>query len=185
MTISIKRAAVALVLTSGTWGLPSHVVGQAPTGPIGALLTFVREDVRRSVPPEMRPYEVGRLFVSVSSEARARDALGTLEERQAEGLGVTLVEHSMDAGLLLEDERGQYVRDDGLWVAIGSVDDAGDDLADHPEDALAITLSYFVTYRRPATRSMVCLVSWRIVVRPTDKDGSGWEVVETRRKGTC
>ncbi|MGH7468787.1 MAG: hypothetical protein ACRENP_12590 [Longimicrobiales bacterium] len=92
MTVSGKRAALLLLVASSTWAPSDYLIGQEPRGAIDVLFTFVREDARKAVPPEMRPYNIRRMFLMVSRNAPGRDALGPLDKRNLERLGVTLVD---------------------------------------------------------------------------------------------
>ena len=185
MTISRKRAGLILLVALSTWARSDHLLGQERPSPIGAVVAFVEEDVRTTVPREMRPYDIGRMFLRVGPGVSGRGALGRLDQQNLERLGVALVEVDRSE-MLLAGEGGQYVRDDGVYVVINSVDREKDGRVDQPEAALAIKFSYYVTFRWPGKGPpMICFHEWRIVVRPTGAGEEGWEVVEARRLGIC
>lgn len=80
---------------------------------------------------------------------------------------------SSGSDVLLEDEAGRHVRDDGVYVSVSSIKRA--DSTDPSEAALEITFNYYVTFRRPGR-------SPGIPLGPGDE---GWDVVEAENLGIC
>jgi hypothetical protein len=130
--------------------------------------------------------------LKVGPEVSGRDALGSLDKRNLERLGVTLVDNKPGpapkawadtaAGVLVlasAAQGGSYVRDDGVFVVISSVDRV--DHAGRP-GALAITFHYYVTSRKTGRAPVICFEEWRVVLAP---GGAGWEIVQTRTLGHC
>lgn len=162
------------------------LLGLRHSSPIGALITFVREDVRRQVPPEMKPYEVGLIFLKVQSGASARDPLASLDHSDLQRLDVMLVNDWHWTDVLIEDAMGgNHVRDEGVYVSVSSIKRI--DSTDPSEEALEMTFNYYVTFRRPGRRPGICLLEWRIEVvqKALGPGEEGWEVVETKNLGIC
>ena len=82
MTVSTRRAGlIYLVAWSTVAGVGETLFGQELRSPIDALLGYVEQDVRMVVPPEMRPYKIGRLFLSVDARIPERGVIGTVGQR--------------------------------------------------------------------------------------------------------
>lgn len=180
MLVLVKQAGVVLLVVLSTLSSSNHLAGQERGGPIDVLMTFVREDVRKSVPPEMKPYNIRGMFLRVIPEAARNSALGSLEKENLSRLGVALVDDT--ARMLVHDQvgsGGSYVRDDGVYVTVSSVDKV-------EQGGLAVTFSYFVTYRRPGERPKICLQEKRLMLRPSGAGGgAGWEISEVKSIGHC
>lgn len=184
MAMSGKRASLLLLAALSTSAGLVHLVGQERRSSIGALLEFVREDVRRQVPPEMKPYDVGPIFLNVEPGASERDPLAALEQPDLERLGVTLVSDWHWTDVLLDDGAGgHHVRDDGVYVSVSSI--KREDATDQSEVALEIRFEYYVTFRRPGRSPGICVLEWRIVQRPPASGDERWEVVEAENLGVC
>src|SRR5687768_12596145 len=79
MTVSTMRAGLVFVVAWSTMaGAGETLFAQEPRSPIDALLNHVEEDVRMVVPPEMRPYKIGRLFLRVDARIPDRAVLGSV-----------------------------------------------------------------------------------------------------------
>jgi hypothetical protein len=192
MILSKRRAGLVLFVALSTWARSDHLVGQERRGPVDVLLTFAREKARMAMPPETRPDNISRTFLKVGPGISGRDALGSLDKRHLERLGVTLVDNKLGsapkawadtaAGVLVlasAAQGGSYVRDDGVFVVISSVDRV--DHADRP-GALAIAFHYYVTFRETGRAPVICLEEWRVVMAP---GGTDWKIVDTRTLGHC
>ena len=168
MLVATKQAGLVLLVAVSTSAPSNRLVGQERGGPIDVFLIFVREEVRKSVPPKMNPYTIRRMFLRVIPEARG-SAIGSLDKQKLDRLGVTLLDDT--TSILVHDRAGStgsYVRDDGMYVVVSSahrVDRGG----------LAITYSSFVTHRRPNEKPMVCLEEKRVELRPGSAGGN-WEI---------
>jgi hypothetical protein len=140
----------------------------------------VEEDVRTVVPPEMRPYEIGRLFLRVDARIPERGVLGSVGQGVLERLPLELVNDTIRWIDMLVTGPGAsaHVRDDGVYVSIGAVEREA-------PGGLAITFAYYVTSRRPGGGPNVCLEERRIVLRPPLAGNAGWDVVEAKRLGGC
>jgi len=181
MALSTKRAVLVLFVAVGTLAQPDHLLAQEPHSPIDALLTFVEEDVRTVVPPEMRPYEIGRLFLKMDARKPEHGALGSVGQAVLERVPLEFVSDTIrwTDMLVIGPGGSAHVRDDGVYVSIGAVDNEA-------QGALAITFLYYVTTRRPGWRGpRVCLEERLIVLRHPRVGNAGWEVVEARRLGGC
>jgi hypothetical protein len=184
MIAAWKRAPLVLLLSVSPWAQPDYLLGQERPSPLGAVVAFVREYVPTTVPPEMRPYEVGPVFLKVTPVGSERDALGLRERRDAERLGVTLVEERW-IDMLVASEGGHQVRDDGVHIVVASVDRRDGGRVGQSEGALAIEFSYYVTFRRPGRNPVVCLEEWEVVLTPVAEGDKGWEVAEANKVGHC
>src|SRR5262245_19526631 len=126
MTVSTARVGLVLLLAWCTFAPSDQLSGQEPRGPIDLLLDFVRDHVRTNVPPEMRPYQITRMFLRVGPRALGSGLLGSLEKQNLERRGVTLLEDTVKtepawAGgvIVLDSVKGSAnVRDDGLYVVL-------------------------------------------------------------------
>ena len=180
MTMATKQAVLVLLVALGALGRPHHLLAQGPRSPIDALITFVEEDVRVVVPPEMRPYELGRLFLRLDARLSESGDLGTVGQGVLEGVPIELVSDTIrwTDMLVTGPGRSAHIRDDGVYVSIGAVEEGA-------QGALAITFVYYVTIRRPGRASAVCLEERRVVLTPPRGGVAGWEVAEARRLGGC
>ena len=183
MIVSTKRAGLVLLASLSTWARADHLLGQDRPSPLRAVVAFVREDVPKTVPPEMKPYEVGPVFLKVNPVDSERDLLGPLEPRNLERLGVTLVDDHWRE-LLVASDGGRQVRDGGVYIVISSVNREKDGRVGRSEGALTVEFSYYVTFRRPGKNSVVCLQEWRVALRPVAEGDQSWEVAEATRLGT-
>jgi hypothetical protein len=179
MTVSKKRVGLTLLAALSIWAPSGRLAGQEPRSPIDALLSYVEKDVRVVVPPEMRPYEIGRLFLRVDARIPER-ILGSVGQGVLERHPVEMVHDTIRAIDMLVKGPGAsaHVRDDGVYVSIGAVDRVS-------QGALAITFAYFVTTRRPGSGPVVCLEERRLVLIPPRAGNADWEVVEAKRLGGC
>jgi hypothetical protein len=140
----------------------------------------VEEDVRTVVPPEMRPYEIGHLFLRLDARKPQHGALGSVGQGVLERVPLELVSDTITwIDMLVTGPGGSaHVRDEGVYVSIGAVDQEA-------QGAIAITFVYYVTTRRPGLGPKVCLEERRIELRQPRVGKTGWEVVEARRLGGC
>jgi hypothetical protein len=184
MTASRKRAGLLLLVPVSVWAPSDHLLGQERPSPLGAIVAFVREYVPKTVPREMRPYEVGTVFLKVNLVDSERDLLGPLEPPSVERLGVTLVDDDW-MEMLVASEGGHRVRDDGMHIVVGSVSRENDGPEGRADGALTVEVAYFVTFHRSGRNPVVCLEEWRVGLRPVAEGDQGWEVAEAIQLGFC
>lgn len=179
MITSAVRAGLVLLVALSASARPDHLLGQESRSPMDALLTFVEEDVRRGVPREMRPYEVGRLFLRLDAQISDRNAIGPVEHGAARDIPVTLLDDTVKfSDMVVRSPTGAHVRDNGVYVTVHSVDKEADGV-------LAVTFAYYVTLRQTGRQPTVCWEERRITLRPSPMEGAGWEVLEAKRLGGC
>jgi hypothetical protein len=122
----ILLAAVSCATASG------HLPAPPARSPLDALLAFVQEDVRTVVPSEMRPYEIGRLFLRADSRAPERNALGSIGQDVVDRLHVEIVDDTMHLEHMMVrlPGGGAHIREEGVYVSVGTVElEAPDTLA--------------------------------------------------------
>src|SRR5688500_3050900 len=153
MIISTKRVCLVFLLAGITLvGLGEPLLGQEsgrpigkePQSPIDALLGYVETDAPMSLPPELRPYKVGRVFLSVNAQIPERSVLGSVGQGVLGRLPVELMNDTIRWNHMLVTGPGAaaHVRHDGVYVWIGAVDREA-------QGTLAVRFSYYVTMRLP------------------------------------